>query len=77
MAQSLSTESDGSQTGFQLLNESQAAKILCVSRACLRHWRTHDGGPPWVRVGLKLVRYNVYALRAWIEEQAGVRHAHS
>jgi predicted DNA-binding transcriptional regulator AlpA len=74
MAQNLSTDSAGNQTGFQLLNESQAAKILCVSRACLRHWRAHDGGPPWVRVGLKLVRYNVDALRAWIERQAGVQN---
>jgi hypothetical protein len=55
------------------VDEPQAAKILCVSRACLRHWRAHDGGPPWVRVGERLVRYELDALRRWIERQAGVR----
>lgn len=66
-------DTETSERGLQLINEPQAAKILCVSRACLRHWRSHDGGPPWVRLGERLIRYDLTKLRRWISERAGVR----
>jgi predicted DNA-binding transcriptional regulator AlpA len=72
MAESLSTESTGNQTGLQLVSEAEAAKMLCVSRACLRHWRAHNGGPPWRRIGERLIRYDLAELRRWVSEQAGV-----
>jgi hypothetical protein len=71
--QSVRMRSNGGEAGFQLVDESQAAKILCVSPACLRYWRANDGGPPWVRVGVRLVRYDLDVLRTWVEEQVGVR----
>lgn len=71
-SQSLSTGSNGNQSGLQLVNESQAAKTLCVSPACLRHWRAVGAGPPWVRIGERLIRYDLAELRRWISEQAGV-----
>jgi predicted DNA-binding transcriptional regulator AlpA len=69
-------DTDTIERGLQLLNEPQAAQILCVSRACLRHWRAHDGGPPWVRIGERLIRYDLAELRRWISEQAGVMRSH-
>jgi predicted DNA-binding transcriptional regulator AlpA len=60
-----------SGSDFRLLSESQAAKVLCLSRACLRHWRVVGQGPPWIRLGARLVRYDMAALRRWIEERAG------
>ena len=46
--------------------------MLRVSRACLRHWRARGEGPPWLRMGKWLVRYDVAEVRKWIERQASV-----
>jgi predicted DNA-binding transcriptional regulator AlpA len=62
---------------LQLLSEVEAAKLLCLSRACLRHWRTVGAGPPWKRIGERLIRYDLAELRRWISEQAGVQNEHS
>lgn len=59
------------EKGVQLVSEAEVAKVLSVSRACLRRWRVRREGPPWLRVGDKLVRYDVAALRRWVEERAG------
>lgn len=56
----------------QLVNEKDVARTLGVSVHCVRHWRAHGGGPPWLRLGERLVRYDLAALRAWIEERAAV-----
>ena len=70
-------DADTIERGLQLLNESQAAKLLCLSRACLRHWRAVGKGPPWMRIGERLIRYDLTELRGWISKQAGVRGAQS
>jgi hypothetical protein len=57
---------------FLLLSEAEAAKRLRCSRACLRHWRTVGKGPPWIRLGDRLIRYPLTALLRWIEDLAGV-----
>ena len=56
-----------------LADEREVSKKLLVSRATLRYWRARGQGPPWFRLESKLVRYDVAALREWIERQAGVR----
>lgn len=53
----------------QLLNESQLADYLGVSKACLRKWRTERRGPPVTKVGGTLVRYRQDQLQAWLSEQ--------
>lgn len=60
---------------IQLLSEVEAAKLLCLSRACLRHWRAVGAGPPWKRLGEKLIRYDLAELRRWVAEQAGAQNA--
>jgi predicted DNA-binding transcriptional regulator AlpA len=61
-------------TDLALVTEERAAKILAISAAALRRWRRVGGGPPWLRIGERLIRYDLAALRVWIEEQAGVRN---
>jgi predicted DNA-binding transcriptional regulator AlpA len=61
----------------ELLTEREVAAALRVSRAALRFWRARGGGPPWVRIGDRLIRYEVAALREWIENRAGVRAGQS
>jgi len=49
-----------------VLNEKQAAGLLCCSRALLRKWRAASAGPPWVRLGGRLVRYRRADLDAFV-----------
>ena len=59
----------------ELLTDKQVARALKMSRAALRLWRAQGCGPPWIRVGKRLVRYDVPGLRKWIEERMEVRNA--
>ena len=34
-----------------LLNDAEAAKLLCVSTATLRSWRCRGIGPPYIKMG--------------------------
>jgi predicted DNA-binding transcriptional regulator AlpA len=51
----------------QLLNETQAADILCYSVRALQNWRHRGGGPRFVKVSARSVRYRYSDLVAWIE----------
>jgi len=53
-----------------LLNERETARRLSVSPAALCYWRAHGGGPPWIRIGERLIRYDLTTLRKWVEERA-------
>jgi len=60
------------EQGLTLLDERETARRLAVSPHALRFWRAHGKGPPWVRLGERLIRYDLAELRRWISEQAGV-----
>jgi predicted DNA-binding transcriptional regulator AlpA len=64
---------DESQQDFTLLTEHEAARRLAVSPHALRFWRAHGKGPPWLRIGERLIRYDLSELRRWISQQAAVR----
>ena len=64
---------NNSELQIELLTDKQVAHLLNVSRAALRFWRARGGGPPWSRVGERLVRYDVATLRLWIAERAAVQ----
>ena len=49
-----------------LLNEKQAADFLLLTPRALQAWRTKGGGPPYVRVGHRTVRYLPADLEAWV-----------
>jgi hypothetical protein len=55
-------------TDETLLSTREAAAFLGVRPRTLEHWRLVGGGPPFVRVGRRLVRYRLGALRAFLGE---------
>jgi predicted DNA-binding transcriptional regulator AlpA len=52
-----------------LLTEREIARRLMVSSHAVRRWRAIGAGPPWIRIGKRLVRYSAAGLRRWIESQ--------
>ena len=50
----------------ELLNETEVAKKLHVSLACLRRWRLEKRGPVFLKIG-PLVRYQQEDLDAWLQ----------
>lgn len=52
-----------------LVNENQAADMLCVSPRTLRNWRTRGGGPKFVKISPRCIRYRVSDLTSWTEKR--------
>ena len=57
----------------QLMDERAAADILCYSVRALQNWRHRGGGPHFVKVSARSVRYRKRDLLAWIEDRT-VKH---
>jgi predicted DNA-binding transcriptional regulator AlpA len=57
------------KTKEQLMNETQAADILCYSVRALQNWRHRGGGPRLVKVSARSVRYRHSDLILWIESR--------
>ncbi len=51
----------------QLMNEREAAGMLCYSVRALQNWRHRGGGPKFVKVSARSVRYRRRDLLAWID----------
>ena len=60
---------ENSASREQLLNETQAADILCYSVRALQNWRHRGGGPRFVKVSARSVRYRHSDLIQWIESR--------
>ncbi|QSR23864.1 DNA-binding protein [Hyphomonas sp. KY3] len=52
-----------------MLDEKQAAKHLGVSARTLRNWRVRGGGPKFVRVSARCIRYKRGDLQDWIDRR--------
>jgi len=52
-----------------LLDQGEVAELLGVHPKTLGLWREKGQGPPFIRLGEKLIRYNVEDVRAWVESQ--------
>ena len=52
-----------------LIDERKAADILCYSVRALQNWRCRGGGPRFIKVSGRSVRYRRRDLLAWIEER--------
>lgn len=50
-----------------LVDEREAAAILRVETRTLRNWRSLRKGPPYRKIGQRLVRYNRHDLAVFIE----------
>ena len=51
----------------QLMDEREAASILCYSVRALQNWRHRGGGPKFIKVSARSVRYRRRDLMDWIE----------
>jgi len=52
-----------------LLTPRQAAEFLGVPEGTLAQWRSQRRGPPFIKLELRLVRYRVLDLEAWLESR--------
>jgi predicted DNA-binding transcriptional regulator AlpA len=51
------------------LNTTAAARYIGLSKSTLEKARIYGGGPPFVRVTSRAVRYRVLDLDAWMHER--------
>lgn len=51
----------------RLLNEKEAADFLSYTVRALQNWRVRGGGPRFVKVSARSIRYRRRDLLAWIE----------
>jgi predicted DNA-binding transcriptional regulator AlpA len=52
-----------------LLSEKEAAKILGFSHRTLQAWRVSGGGPQFIRVSARCVRYRRMDLISWVNDR--------
>lgn len=52
-----------------LLSEKEVAELLGFSPRTLQAWRVRGGGPEYVEVSSRCIRYRRCDLDAWIEER--------
>ncbi|HAU29489.1 MAG TPA: hypothetical protein DCW68_05180 [Rhodospirillaceae bacterium] len=50
-----------------MLNEKEAASYLRHSIRALQKWRLNGGGPIFVKISRRSIRYRRRDLRAWVE----------
>ncbi|MFT3674219.1 helix-turn-helix transcriptional regulator [Aestuariivirga sp.] len=55
-----------SSLSHRLLNEAEAAELLGMSTRALQNWRCRGGGPNYVRLSARCIRYHPGDLAAWI-----------
>lgn len=53
----------------QLINEHEAAAYVGHSVRALRNWRIRGGGPRFVKISGRSVRYRRIDLDAWVESK--------
>jgi predicted DNA-binding transcriptional regulator AlpA len=52
-----------------LMNENEAAKLLCYSVRALQNWRYRGGGPKFIKVSSRSVRYSYGDVMDWIDSR--------
>ena len=53
----------------RLIDEKEAASYLCYSVRALQNWRVRGGGPMFVKVSGRSVRYTRGDLQKWIDQR--------
>lgn len=56
----------------QLLNEHEAARMLGFTIRALQNWRVRGGGPQFVKISKRSVRYRRRDLLAWVNKHIKV-----
>jgi predicted DNA-binding transcriptional regulator AlpA len=52
-----------------LVDEREAASILCYSVRALQNWRHRGGGPDFIKVSSRSIRYRRADLEKWIADR--------
>lgn len=52
-----------------LLNETEVANLLNLTPSCLQGWRCKGGGPKFIRISRRCIRYRREDLLQWIGER--------
>lgn len=55
-----------------ILTDEQLALMWKLSPSTLRHWRSANEGPPYFKLGGRLVRYRWSEVQAWMDENRAV-----
>lgn len=53
----------------QLITEKEAAELICYTQRALQNWRVRGGGPEYVKVSARSIRYQRRDVLSWIEER--------
>lgn len=53
----------------RLLSEVEAAQLLGLSPHTLNRWRVARKGPPFIKIGARVVKYRLSDLTTWVESQ--------
>ena len=53
----------------RLLTAEQVAELLGLTKRCLANWRYRGGGPKYLKIGHKTVRYRYSDLMRWLEDR--------
>lgn len=56
-----------------LLDTREAARYLKLKPQTLAHYRARGGGPPFIRFGIRAVRYRLTDLDKWIADNVVAR----
>ncbi|AML50929.1 helix-turn-helix transcriptional regulator [Falsihalocynthiibacter arcticus] len=51
----------------RLMDEKEAASLICYSVRALQNWRHRGGGPKYVRVSSRSIRYAYSEVMEWID----------
>ena len=60
-------QEDDTYAWFALINETEAARFLGVSVRSMQGFRYRGGGPRFVRISSRCIKYRRIDLRAWSE----------
>lgn len=58
--------SSSNQRAAPVLNTREAAEYLSISEAGMNRWRQRGGGPAYVRIGGRTIRYRATDLDAFL-----------
>ncbi|PCJ74384.1 MAG: DNA-binding protein [Rhodobacteraceae bacterium] len=52
-----------------MIDEKEAADLLCYSIRALQNWRHRGGGPKFVKVSSRSIRYRIGDIHEWVEDK--------
>ena len=56
----------------ELLTQGQVACLVGVSEKAMEGWRYKGGGPPYIRISSRCIRYRRADLEAWLDSRTRI-----